>query len=506
MKAVLSPEQMKICDALAAQKDGMSSQVLMERAAKAAMEVLLERLTPERVWVFCGSGNNGGDGYALARFLLPHVPSVRVFAVMPAEKMTVECRRQAELFRNCGGRVDEQWPVEQAGRETVIVDAIFGIGLDRAPAGRAEQAVLAINRASAAGCKVLSLDVPSGVDAETGQVPGHAVRADITVTFGQYKTGLLLFPAADFVGELVLRDIGIPVASPAVTPTCFAPEVGDIAPAYPRPAYSNKSFYGNLLCVVGSDGMSGAALLCARAAYRTGAGIVRVLTPACNRVILQSALPEAIVVTYGDEGSLSAVGEKDVLDRSSAVVMGCGLSRSRTALHLLTEILRGCAERSLPLVLDADALNLLAENPDLWALVPSGTVLTPHPGEMARLTGRAVADIVRDLPGSARSLARDRGVICVLKDAATVVAAPDGTVYFPLRGNAGMAVGGSGDVLAGMIGATLAERRDTDPGRAELCALAVCLHASAGNSAAQKRHLRSIMATDIVENIWDFMC
>lgn len=512
MKAVLSAKQMKQCDEYAMTRPGCSSQILMERAARAAKETLLSRFPPAHVRVVCGVGNNGGDGFAMARFLLEEGKSVDVCAVGDSRRMSAECAKQAALYAMADGvtvpAVDAPLPSgvplgEGEELQLILVDAIFGIGLDRPVEGVYLQTIDQMNRMRAkyaAVCRVMALDIPSGVSADSGKVLGAAVGADITVTFGQYKRGLLLYPAKLWVGELSIAWIGIGTNEVLGFPEEFMCEEADVRPVLRREPYSNKGTYGRVVVFAGCRGMSGAATLAARAAYRTGAGLCEVVTDESNRVILQTTLPEAIVSTYEREEDLGAVDT--ALARANAIVIGCGLGQSALSLAVLRRVLRYCKQtRAVPLVIDADGLNLIAAHPALWEDVPANAVLTPHPGEMARLCGCGVSDIVGDLYGYARRLADAHGIVCLLKDACTVVAAKN-RVFYPLCGNNGMATGGSGDVLAGILGAIFAARREEfwmDPGY--FATIGSSIHAMAGNRAVRKTGEHGLMASDIADAV-----
>ena len=518
MRPVLTALEMKRCDEYAMSRPGCSSQILMERAARAAMGVLLSRFAPAHVRVVCGMGNNGGDGFAMARFLMDGGYSVDVCPVGDTTRMSVECGRQAVMYAMYDGvtvnAVDAPLPggasLTDDGDtlQLILVDALFGIGLDRPVEGVYLDAIEAINRLRVkhpAACRVMALDLPSGVSADSGKILGAAVNADITVTFGQLKRGLLLYPAKLWVGELVPLDIGIGVKGMDGYPGEWAVEEEDVRRAMRRDAYSNKGTYGRVVVFAGCRGMSGAAVLAARATYRTGAGLCEVVTDESNRVIVQIAVPEAIVTAY-DGDNVSSESSRAAIDgalgRADAIVIGCGLGQSDGARLILERVLRYCAEeRTVPLVIDADGLNLLAAHEKLWELVPRGAVLTPHPGEMARLCGCAVSEIVGDLCGYARALAEQRGIVCVLKDACTVVAAGS-RIFYPLCGNNGMATGGSGDVLAGILGALCAAERKTiweDPGA--FVALGSSIHAMAGNRAVRKTGEHGLMASDIADAV-----
>ncbi len=516
MRPVLTARQMKLCDEHAMTRPGCSSQMLMERAARAAMEVLLSRFAPAHVRVVCGMGNNGGDGFAMARFLMDEGYSVDVCPVGDSRRMSVECGRQAVMYAMYDGvtveAVDAPLPngerLEGGELRLILVDALFGIGLDRPVEGEYMDVIGKINCLRVSfpdACRVMALDLPSGVSADSGKVLGTAVNADVTVTFDQLKRGLLLYPAKCLIGELVQVDIGIGVKGLGHYPEEWAVEETDVKRAMRRDAYSNKGTYGRVVVFAGSRGMSGAAVLAARAAYRAGAGLIEVVTDESNRVILQVAVPEAIVTTYdgGDTCSeLSAAAIDSALRRADAIVIGCGLGQSDGARTVLERVLKYCSSaRKVPLVIDADGLNLLALREDLWHFVPHGAVLTPHPGEMARLCGCAVAQIVDDLCGHARALAEKRGIVCVLKDACTVVAAGR-RIFYPLCGNNGMATGGSGDVLAGILGAVLAACRGDffeDPGL--YAAIGSSIHAMAGNLAVGQTGEHGLMASDIADAV-----
>lgn len=502
MKPVLTAQQMKTCDQYAMTRPGCSSQILMERAAMAAMRVLLERFSPAHVRVVCGTGNNGGDGFALARFLMDEGVSVDVCLVGDSMRMSVECGRQAVMYAAYDGvtvaAADAPLPENCPEGQVVLVDALFGIGLDRPVEGIYLKTIEAINRLRVSSpdiCRVMALDLPSGVCADSGKILGAAVRADVTVTFGQLKRGLLLYPAKFWIGESVPVDIGIGIKGAGFYPDEWAVEEKDVRWAMRRDPYSNKGTYGRVVIFAGSRGMSGAAVLAARAAYRAGAGLVEVVTEESNRVILQVAVPEAIVTTACEDTEAA-------LRRADTVVIGCGIGQSGEAKQMLTQVLRYCKEvRRVPLVIDADGLNLIAADPALWELVPQGAVLTPHPGEMARLCGCAVSEIVGDLCGYALAIAKKHEVVCVLKDACTVVAAGP-RMFYPICGNNGMATGGSGDVLAGILGAVISANRDAfgeDPGL--YAAIGSSIHAMAGNHAARETGEHGLMASDIADAV-----
>ena len=561
MKTVLTAAEMKTCDSYTIEKIGVPSAVLMERAALAAADEVLSLLgaSDGAVLILCGSGNNGGDGFACARILhMKGVPVTVLFAGRE-ENMTAETRRQSGICGRLGIRAvkPEEIPEDSSEGERfwnsfeLIVDALLGIGLSREVGGCIRDL---IQKANAARAQIVSIDIPSGVDADTGRVLGAGIYAAVTVTMQCIKPGLLLYPGAENTGRLVVADLGIPepasgnpdiidavsgasgidesasgiagtsrsrVASDVrpmrlaeredrtvtrsmrlmeredrtVTRSMRLMEREDLKLVLPvRSASGNKGTFGKLLIIAGSENMAGAAFLCASAALRSGAGMVKVLTPSVNREILQRSLPEAMLATWDSLGKMETELHR-ALDWCDAVVCGPGIGRSEEASRLVHELLAVCEK---PVVLDADGLNVLEGDLSVLTNTPSVRVtLTPHIGEMARLIGKSAADIKNDLVTSAREISMLTGATCVLKDARTVTALPDGGIFFNNTGNSGMATAGSGDVLAGILGSLIVQ--GTDPGYA--AAAAVVLHGAAGDEAAAEQGRRFMTAGDIVTGI-----
>ncbi len=537
-KHIVTAQQMRACDDYTIQTEKIPSQVLMERAAGAVVDVLCQRddLFPAgRVLLLCGGGNNGGDGFAAARFLADGSRGHRREAVVlyvgrwntertapDTTAMSRECVRQYTLFSESGGTLLRPDDIAAALRASaVVVDAMVGIGLSSPVRGVLPEVIEAVVRS---GLPVLALDIPTGIHSDSGRIMGHALPARATVTMQALKAGLLLYPGADFCGDITVADIGVNL-SPADKPYAALADrafLREVVP--PRARRSHKGTYGRVLAVCGSVGMSGAAMLCASAALRAGAGLVEVLTPEENRLVLQTSLPEAIVTTY--DTAPVAIGAADAgqslrraalrqtiraaVARASVVVAGCGLGQSETARFVLRTVLESMPhDRRVPLLLDADALNLLSEDALLWetpALSSShrAVVLTPHPAEMARLCTSAegaslsVPMILEDVFGAAASLAARRGVTVVLKDAHTVIVSPDGRRFLCPYGNAGMATGGTGDALAGIIAALLGQ---TSRFPCEVAAAGVALHALAGDAAAEALGEMGMLPSDLIAHI-----
>ena len=513
---ILTASQMKACDGYTIDTLGIPSQILMERAARRAALFLNSRpdLFPAgKILLLCGSGNNGGDGFAMARFLTDgscgHPREVTVVytgrltenGAPDVTRMSPECARQYALAQ-------EEWitilPVggwKEAVRDAVaLVDAVFGIGLDRPVEGEISSLLA---EAAATGLPVLAVDIPSGVNADTGEVMGVALPATATVTMQALKAGLLLYPGADLCGEISVAELGIDL-TPAEKPFARLADEGLLRRVLPpRKRRSHKGTYGWVVLLCGSEGMSGAAVLATRAALRSGVGLARVLTPDCNRTVLQTAAPEAIVSTYDTPERAAGCAEGD------ALVLGCGLGVSDLSREALRGMLKVCpADGTVPpVVLDADGINHTVKDPSLWGDLLAHhrqVVVTPHPMEMSRLCGKPVPEILAHPVEVAKEFAATWGVTVVLKDAHTVIASPEGEVFICAAGNAGMATGGSGDALAGVIGSLLAQNRyriGADLTVTEVAAAGVYLHARAGDLAAEDLGEYGMLPSDLIERL-----
>jgi NAD(P)H-hydrate epimerase len=491
MEYLVTGGEMRRCDCAATEKIGMPSMVLIERAALGAAEELCDgTFDLGRVLVVCTGGNNGADGLAVARLLFLKSVDVRILFVGDEEKCTPQARQQMKIVRYYGIPILGQADFEEY---TTIVDALFGVGLSRATEGQFAEIISRMNCAKA---DVLSLDMPSGISADTGRVLGAAVCAKKTVTFGYKKLGLVLYPGAEHAGIVTVRDIGFCGGCfEGVYPNAYSYTPDDLKRLPARNPHSNKGTFGKVLAIAGSVNMSGAAYFSAKAAYRTGCGLVRIYTTDENREILQAILPEAVLTTY-DCANIDADALKDAISWAGVIIAGPGLGKGAHAEAIL-EILFRTAD--VPLVVDADALNLLAGHPE-WLDRPHGNiVLTPHLGEMSRLLSKSIPEIADDLILAANALAREKNAVCVLKDARTVVTDGSGPVYVNQSGNSGMATGGSGDVLTGIIAGLLSQGMTA----VEAAALGVYVPGLAGDSASAKSGPYGVMAGDIVISIND---
>ena len=490
MRILLSKEEMKNCDQVTMEKFGMPSLVLMERAALACVDALLASgASLRKVLVVCGSGNNGGDGLAIARLLfLEGIDVTVLFAGKEAS-----CTSQTAVQK----KICETYGVTFCGNPnmneyTDIVDALFGIGLSRNITGDSAQWIAQINQSPAF---VLAVDIPSGIDGNTGAVRGIAVKADLTVTFAFEQPGLYIGKGRDYTGKIICSQIGITKESlQGMRPVFYCYDKTDFSRLPVRHATDNKGSCGKVLLIAGSQKMCGAAVLSVKAAYRSGAGLVRILTDSCNKPVILQAVPEAIVDVT--DGILGKDLEK-LMDWADVAAIGPGIGMEAEKLEILRYVME-CDKK--PLILDADALNLAAAYDLPLSSYQSGMVITPHPGEMARLCKTSILEIIGNLPYFAADFARKNHLICVLKDAGTVVS--DGRErYINVSGNSGMATGGSGDVLTGIVAGLAASGMTLF----EAAKLGVYLHGCAGDAAAQKRGKRSLLAGDIAESIADIL-
>jgi NAD(P)H-hydrate epimerase len=482
---IVSVAQMRAVEA-AAFAAGITEARLQEQAGHAVAEEVERRLEPgERVVVLVGHGNNGRDGGVAAEWLARRGIAVEL-VLAPRHAIT---SAELERLRELGASTVPAEDVEDVQRALkaadVAIDALAGIGT-HGPL-RDPLAALARLLNDADGTYVVALDVPSGIDADAGTVPGDAVRADLTVTLGAIKQGLLRFPAAELVGQLVARDIGIPLGAQLDLPYTVL-DVAGFAP--PRPMDAHKYSFGRVLVLAGSDHFLGAPVLCSGGALRVGAGLVTVGSTASVRMTVAAHLPEATFTILDVDHDLSAAAP--YLSTHNALVIGPGLGRGPAVTGFVADVLR---QRQGGAVVDADALFALSEVSHWQALVGPHTILTPHAGELARLTGGALPD--EPLWLTAGRLAKLWGCVLIAKGPFTCVAEPNGQVSVWPRANPALATGGTGDVLAGVCGGLLAQGcLPVDAAR-----LGVGVHALAAERLTTRRHWRTLLASDLFEEI-----
>ncbi|HUB06643.1 MAG TPA: NAD(P)H-hydrate dehydratase [Myxococcales bacterium] len=498
MPRLLTAAEVRSLDRLASEKYGVPVAALMESAGRAVAEAAWPRCATGRVVVFAGGGNNGGDGFVAARALRERGLSVDLWLAVPAEKLHGEAKANFEKLRALGVEVVDDGP-PAARRGDVTVDALLGTGLSRAPEGRVAEGIRAVNAGRAAGARVIAVDVPSGLPSDGGPPPGDCVAASLTVTFVAPKLGLALEPGASLAGELVVADIGLPAAALAeLPPGPSLLDEGEVRRLFPpRARDSHKGTYGHLLVVAGSPGKAGAAALAVAGALRGGAGLVTLASREAVASALWQLRPEAMAVALPWAGPLGTLDIEPLAAAAagkSALAIGPGIPRGPDTARALSMVLAGFEG---PAVLDADALNAFAEDLELLRAARGPLVVTPHPGEMARLCGRTTAEVQRDRLGVARAFATERAVTVVLKGARTVVAAADGRVWIVPTGNPGMATGGTGDVLCGLIGALLAQGLAP----AEAAYGGAFVHGLAGDFATRRRGERGLVAGDVAEAV-----
>ncbi len=489
MRYLPGARQMKEADTYTIQTLGIPSVVLMERAAAACVRYMKEQhMNLSNVCVVCGSGNNGGDGFAIARMLKNDGCGVTAVMAGNRERCTEECREQLRLFEAAGGIVGKEF---ETGEYSVIVDAVFGAGLSREIEGRYAELLFAMNESSALK---FAVDIPSGISADTGNILGTAFRADATVTFQEKKIGLGLYPGKEYAGKVFTADIGISsrTLEEDMETACELSKDDYRALLPVRREDSNKGTYGKVLVIAGSKGMCGAAYFNAKSAYLAGAGLVRIFTAEENRTALQILLPEAVITAYDsyeEEALLS------LLDWADVVCMGSGIGTDETAAKIVKTVFE---HNQNPCVVDADGLNLSAAHPKYFEnRLHNQYILTPHMKEMARLLQKPVSAIQANRMKVLREYAGGAGITCILKDAGTVTYSPENRACLNSCGNSALSKAGSGDVLAGLVAGLLAQKRDCY----EAAVLGVYLHGMAGECARDEKGSYSVMAQDLMRCI-----
>jgi hydroxyethylthiazole kinase-like uncharacterized protein yjeF len=505
---VLNAAQMREADRCTIEDIGISSLVLMENAGRqvvAAMEAAYEDRLNGRVALLCGRGNNGGDGFVVARTLLQRGVDVAVFVIGAVSDIRGDARTNLDILGRLAVTVveinDEQaWELHfsEISQCTVIVDAIFGTGLKSALGGMLETIVADVN---ASDIPIVAIDLPSGLAAETPHLIGDCIDAAMTVTLAAPKLPLVLPPGEAHAGDVVIADIGIPmeVIDGLEGPHIELSTREDVrALIEPRPPDSHKGDFGRVLVVAGSRGKTGAAHLCAMGALRSGAGLVTVATPASCLPIVASLAPEFMTepLPECEDGQVTALAIERVLQFThDVIVCGPGLGR-RPGVREFVWALLDRAES--PLVLDADALSVLADDPGrLLGREERHVIITPHPGEMARLVGTTVDEVQANRIQMATDFATTHRIYVILKGHRTIIATPEGHVFINPTGNPGMATGGTGDVLTGMIGAWLAQLLDAEAA----CRLAVFLHGAAGDLAEEGEGEIAMTASDLLAQV-----
>ncbi|MBL7816270.1 MAG: NAD(P)H-hydrate dehydratase [Saprospiraceae bacterium] len=490
---LLTTEQIRAWDSYTIDNEPISSYDLMERASSVFTEWFISLYdTSKPIILLCGTGNNGGDGLVIARFLHLLQYQVSVFICHITKNESVDFTKNLEKLNELNvpilrGEIFEHQSFPIITYDVIIIDAILGSGLTRPVSSYWTSFFEMLNQSEA---EIVSVDIPSGLFADKHTV-GGIIKAKQVLSFELPKLAFLLPENEPYVPQFAYRSIGlhcnfvkqVSIQNYFITKTFIQPFIKK------RKKFAHKGVFGHALLVVGSVGMAGAALLAARACMRVGVGLLTIQTPLSNRVILQLGIPEAMLFGDDQENELTKVIDSQ---KFTTIGIGCGITKSTK----MAEILRGYLEQSEhPLVLDADALNILSENPEWLDLIPESSILTPHPKEFERLFGKTVNDFERlEL---LRTKSKELKINILLKGAHTIVADTEGVCYFNSTGNAGMATAGSGDVLTGIITGLLAQGYEPKM----VAIIGVYIHGLAGDYAAQTKGQEAMLASDIVENL-----
>ncbi len=509
MMKVATAEEMQELDRKAIETYRIPGMILMENAGKGAAEVISNTfpdIYKKKIAIIAGKGNNGGDGFVIARYLLNQGVSVKVYLLTDPKGLRGDAETNLNIFQRMKGEVipvpsskDYVKIKKDLEKFDVLVDGIFGTGLDAEVRGYYREVIDHLNTLQR---PIVAVDIPSGLNANTGKPFGTAIRASLTITFGLPKMGHLIPPGIDYVGKVKVIDIGIPkrLVEEEKIPT-YLLEKNEIMKwlSIPRNLDTHKGDYGHLLVIAGSVGKTGAAAMACQAALRMGAGLVTLAIPKSLNGIMEMKLTEVMTEPLPETPkqtlSLRAFSTITRLcENKRAVIIGPGLGTFKETQSLVLKLVKAL---NLPIILDADGLTALATQPKILPVTNRSLILTPHPGEMARLIRSQVKEVLEDRIGLSRSFSQSQHVHLVLKGHPTLISTPKGELFINPTGNPGMASGGTGDVLTGMIGGLVCQGFDILPS----LQMAVYLHGMAGDVGAQERGEKSLIATDIIERI-----
>jgi len=500
---------MRRIDKEAIEEIGIPGRDLMEKAGEGVAAKVRDLLPEEGMHPFvvliAGKGNNGGDALVAARLLHQEGIKTRTFLLAKEEELKGDAALNLSRLKEAGaplielgGDEDLKTLFEYLSQSAVVVDGIFGTGFKGEVRGPAAEVIKAVNETPA---RLVAVDIPSGLEGESGKVEGEAVRVDWTVTMGLPKTGLVRGKGLDYSGRICVMDIGFPpdlIDEVSSEIEMIDPqELRGLLP--PRRPVSHKGDYGHVLVLAGSPGFTGAAALTSVSALRAGAGLVTLGVPESLNPILETKCTELMTLPLPEtaQGTFSPEAKGKIMEfcaRATVVALGPGLSRNEETGGLVKKLVKECP---LPMVIDADGLNLLAGDVSVLTAARSPLILTPHPGEMVRLTGMAKEELLKDREKAARDFAEKYNVTLVLKGAGTLIAPPSGPLWINLTGNPGMASGGTGDVLTGLIAGFLGQGLSP----LDAARLGVYLHGAAGDRAAKKVGRISLIATDLLAEV-----
>jgi len=507
---VATAEEMQELDRKAIETYRIPGIVLMENAGRGAADVIsnsFPEIHKKKIAIIAGKGNNGGDGFVIARYLLNQGIYVRVYLLTDPKGLRGDAETNFSIFHRMKGEVisvpsskDYIKVKRDLEKFDILVDGIFGTGLDAEVRGYYREVIDHLNTLQR---PIVAIDIPSGLDANTGKPLGTAIRASLTITFGLPKIGLLIPPGLDYVGKKVkVIDIGIPkrlVEEEKIPTYLLEKEEIQKCLSIPRNPDTHKGDYGHLLVIAGSVGKTGAAVMACQAALRMGAGLVTLAIPKSLNAILEMKLTEVMTEPLPEtpKQTLSLRAFSTIVrlcENKRAVIIGPGLGTLKETQSLILKLVRTL---DLPIVLDADGLTALATQPKTLPIKNRSLMLTPHPGEMARLIRSQVKQVLEDRVGLSRNFSQSQHVHLILKGHPTLITTPKGEVYINPTGNPGMASGGTGDVLTGMIGGLVCQGFDI----LSSLQIAVYLHGMAGDEGAQEMGEKSLIATDIIEKI-----
>jgi hydroxyethylthiazole kinase-like uncharacterized protein yjeF len=506
---VATAEQMQELDRKAIEAYRIPGIVLMENAGRGATEVISNTfpdLQKMKIAIVAGKGNNGGDGFVIARYLLNRRISVKVYLLADSKGLRGDAETNFQIFQRMKGEVisvpsskDYQKVKKELEKFDLLIDAIFGTGLDAEVRGYYREVIDHLNTLQK---PIVAIDIPSGLDANTGKPFGTAVRASLTITFGLPKIGHVISPGLDYVGKLKLVDIGLPkklVEEERIQTHLLENDEIRGWLSTPRRPDTHKGDYGHLLVIAGSVGKTGAAAMACEAALRIGAGLVTLAIPKSLNAIMEVKLTEVMTEPLPEtpKQTLSLRAFSSILrlcENKKAVIIGPGIGTFKETQSLILKLIKTL---NLPIILDADGLTALATQPKTLPTTNRSLILTPHPGEMAKLIRSTPKDVQEDRISISRNFAQSHHVHLVLKGHRSLIATPKGEVFINPTGNPGMASGGTGDVLTGMIGGLICQGFDILPS----LQMAVYLHGLAGDEMAQELGEKSLIARDIIEKI-----
>lgn len=485
MKKVLTGQRMREIDRNTIEEYKMPVEVLIERAALQVFSFIESNLSKNLSYaIVSGVGSNGADGIALYRIMKLRGYRVDLYQIAHDNELSPNAQRQKRIAANYGMEVKTE--AHNLNYYDVILDALLGTGLNRDVSGVCADWINAINNTKAIK---IAIDIASGISSDDGKIMGVAVRADYTITFAYAKCGQLLYPGREYTGELIVSDVGIYETQKKYGYYRLENEDSCLLPDRINDSY--KGTYGKVLCIASQKGMSGAGFFAASAAYLMGAGLVKIYAPEENRNILQTQLPEAMISTY------ERFEEEELIEEikwADSIVLGPGIGTDRVAERIVDCVLKNA---SVPVVIDASALTIISKNPERLKMPHSELILTPHYGEMAALMGVSVPYIHENALRTVEEFSRNYNVTCVLKGSTTIISIPFGDTFFSTLGNNGMATGGSGDVLSGMIAGALGYTRDVK----NAVIASVVIHSEAGNIARDYNGQYSMTARDILDGI-----